>query len=128
MKKLAFLIAGLTACATLPRVTREERAAEAAAECLRAGPCVVVQVDNQVLYDGVVRVNGVTVGPVFGEQHATFFIRETLLRDGRCAQVSVEFRQPGVTSISSRECLREGGRFTLAVDPMYHAWLTPQGE
>lgn len=123
----ALLAFGASACATLPVATPAERSARDAAACLQNGPCVVVQVDNAVIYDAVVTVNGFRVGEVSGGRSATLFVRESLLVEGRCAQIELYFRQLRRGSVSSSECVREGGRFRLALDPLYHAWLTPQG-
>lgn len=123
----ALLAYTFSACASVPIATPSETAARAAADCLKSGPCVVVQVDNGVLYDATVTVNGFRVGEVSGEHTGTFFVRESLLVEGRCAQVALYFRQLHRGSVSSRECVREGGRFRLALDPLYHAWLTPEG-
>jgi hypothetical protein len=123
----ALLAYSVSACATLPVATPSERVARDATACLQSGPCVVLQVDNGVLYDAVVRVNGFQVGEIRGGQSAPLFVRESLLVDGRCAQVYLYFRDLRRASVSSRECIRAGGRFILALDPHYHAWLTPQG-
>lgn len=124
---LGALLAYTVGCATLPAPTPSEIAARDAAACLQNGPCVVVQVDNAVLYDAVVTVNGFRIGEVSGGHSATLFVRESLLVEGRCAQVSLFVRQLRVRSSTTKECLREGGRFSLRLDPLYHAWLTPQG-
>lgn len=123
----ALLAFGASACATLPVATPAERSARGAAACLQNGPCVVVQVDNAVLYDAVVSVNGFWVGEVSGGRSATLFVRESLLVEGRCAQISLFVRQRRLRSSTTKECLREGGRFSLRLDPLYHAWLMPQG-
>lgn len=124
---LGALLAYAIGCATLPAATPSEIAARDAATCLQNGPCVVVQVDNAILYDAVVTVNGFRVGEVSGGGSATLFVRESLLVEGRCAQISLFIRQLRVRSVSTKECVREGGRFSLRLDPLYHAWLTPQG-
>lgn len=123
----ALLAYSASACATLPASTPSEVAAREAEKCLQSGPCIVVQVDNQVLYDATVRVNGFRIGEVTGDHAAIFFVRESLLVDGGCAQVTLFVRQLELTSVSSKECVRPGGRFRVSLDPQYHAWLVPQG-
>lgn len=124
---VALLAYTAAACVTLPPTTPGERMAQDAAACLQVGPCFVLQVDNGADYDATLRLNGFYVGRVSGNHAAIIFVRESLLIDGRCAQVSVFIRDLARSLPSTKECIRPGGRFTLSVDPLYHAWLTPRG-
>ena len=124
---LGALLAYLTACASLPAAGPSERSARDAAACLESGPCFVIQADNGAYYEAKVYVNSFYVGRVAGNHARPIFVRESLLVDGRCAQVSVQFRDVLRASVSSKECIRPGGLFSLSLDPRYRAWLTPWG-
>ena len=123
----ALLAFTVSACATLPATTPNERVAQDAAACLQTGPCFVLLVDNGGDYEATIRVNGFYVGRVTGNRAATIFVHESLLVDGRCAQISAFFRDLARSAPSTKECIRLGGRFAFSVDPLYHAWLVPRG-
>lgn len=113
-------------CATTPNTMRGERAAQDAEKCLRVGPCFVVQATNDGSYAMVVRLNGVKIGEVTAWGKATFFVRESALRDGRCASVSIYLTLHGGKGNSDRQCIDRGGFFILQLDNQNRIWLVPR--
>lgn len=90
MRKISLILVSfivlVAGCATAPIASPGERSLREAEKCLKVGPCFVVRATN----DGtVVSLNGGKIGEISAWGTATFFVRESALRDGRCAQVSV---------------------------------------
>jgi len=102
-----------------------------AAHCVQSGPCTVLQIDNSNFYEAVIYLNGGRIGQITGNHKAPIFIRDSQLVDGRCATIVVRLIGPGTVASSTKECVREGWRYTLAIDPSLagmplHLWLVPQ--
>ena len=95
--------------------------------CVDAEPCVVIQVKNDRFEDASVWINNSRKGTINGFGSLTLFLRQSELTEGgRC--VIASFRLIGDHSVhgTSKECLQEReGHFTLHLDPLGNAWLTP---
>jgi hypothetical protein len=75
--------------------------------------------------------NAAKIGEVTGNHDAPLFIRDSQLRNGRCATVVIRLIIPGTVKSTTQECVPLGGHYQLDIDPSsnlmpLHVWLTPR--
>lgn len=109
--KYALLLLAVIGCASVP--TEEVRV-------------VRVEIENQGFYDVTVRLNGQRIADVAGFHNQTVLVRESLLKDGRCATVSAHVIGGGTLG-STKECLSpSGGHFSIELtNNQSYLWLIP---
>lgn len=85
-------------------------------------PTIPFSVDNGLIDEAAVYVNGAFVGRVEGEHTAPLKIRQSLLARGGC--ISVRIRTMWAIGQTDEQCVRRGGRFTLTITKL-SVMLTP---
>lgn len=129
MRKIALILVSLvmaSGCATVPIASPGARSVREAEECLKVGPCFLVRATNDGSYATAVSLNGAKIGEIAAWGNATFFVRESALKDGRCAQVSFYLILQGSRGQSESQCIERSGYFTLQLDNKYRIWLVPR--
>ena len=123
MKKIGLILISFVVaigCATAPVASPGERAVQ------EAETYFAVRATNDGGYTMAVSLNGAKIGEIAAWGSATFFVRESALKDGRCAQVSFSLISQGRRGQSDKQCIDEGGYFTVQLDNQYRIWLVPR--
>jgi hypothetical protein len=115
---LPALLALSVACASVQNDPGDSRTMRDARQCLKAGPCIVMQVDNGNFADAVVYVNSGRIGFVSGMSKAQIYIPRVRLDASGCITVGVRLIA-GATMTTSRECPLDNEYLRLDISPLF---------